>query len=397
MSGERAFLYVQHLLGIGHLKRAATLARALAARGLEVTLASGGFAVPGLALGEVRLVQLPPAGAADLGFVSLVDERGKPVDEHWKERRREALLAAWRETAPHALVLELFPFGRRQMRFELEPLLDAAAAAPRRPAIVCSVRDILGGGQKDPSKQDQMLETLERYFDHVLVHADPNVVRFEETFRHTHRIRDRLHYTGFLTDPGFPPDRPAAPLPRGETSGQGEVLVSAGGGAVGARLLEVAIRSRPLTHLAHRTWRVLAGTNASAEQFEALRALANRCGEGRVLVERARQDFSALLANCHLSVSQAGYNTVMEILQARARAVAVPFAGGNETEQTLRARLLAERGLLEIVEERALTPQALAAAIGRAARRERPRADGIDLGGAAMSAALIARWAAERR
>ena len=49
---------------------------------------------------------------------------------------------------------------------------------------------------------------------------------------------------------------------------------------------------------------------------------------------------SSLLAGAGVSISQAGYNTLMEVVQARARAVAVPFAGGNETEQTLRARRL---------------------------------------------------------
>ncbi|MBC6416218.1 MAG: hypothetical protein GDA47_00105 [Rhodospirillales bacterium] len=36
-------LYVQHLLGIGHLKRAALIARAAARQGLKVVVASGGM------------------------------------------------------------------------------------------------------------------------------------------------------------------------------------------------------------------------------------------------------------------------------------------------------------------------------------------------------------------
>ena len=103
-----------------------------------------------------------------------------------------------------------------------------------------------------------------------------------------------------------------------------------------------------------------------------------------------------MLANCALSISQAGYNTLMETLQAGARAVVVPFARGNETEQTLRARCFAERGLLELVEEDALTPEALAAAIDRASRKPQPGPGAVDFGGAEKSARLIAQWAAER-
>jgi len=62
----------------------------------------------------------------------------------------------------------------------------------------------------------------------------------------------------------------------------------------------------------------------------------------------------------------------------------------------LRTALLAERGLNEMLEENALAPETLAAAIERAARRPRPQPGAIDLDGAERSAALVAQWAAER-
>jgi predicted glycosyltransferase len=384
LSVRRVFIYVQHLLGIGHLKRAATLARALAAEGLDVTLASGGPPVPGIAADGVRLVQLPPARAADLGFKTLIDESGRKIGAEWKRKRSEALLAAWRVADPHVLVLELFPFGRRQMRFELLPLLETAAGAARRPAVVCSVRDILGG-QKTPQRQEETLGLVERYFDRILVHADPSVVRFERTFPLAARIAGRIEYTGYVVE--------AAPSAR-DGAGKGEVIVSAGGGAVGAGLLEAAIRAKPLTALRDRRWRLLAGDNLPDADFHNLARLA--AGEAGVELQRSRPDFTQLLANCELSLNQAGYNTLMEVLQARARCVAVPFAGGRETEQTLRARCFAERGLLELVAEGDLNPGALAAAIDRAARKPRPARGVIDLDGARRSALLIARLAAGR-
>jgi len=360
----KAFFYVQHLLGIGHLKRAAALARALEAAGFEVTLASGGAPVPG-----IRVLQLPSL-SSDASFKSLLDETGKPVDDAWKARRRDLLLAAFRQTSPEVLLIELFPFGRRQMRFELIPLLEAAIAAPRRPLIVCSVRDIL---QRNPAREDETAERFERYFDRLLVHGDPRLAPFEASFGGAARLAGKLHYTGYVVD---------EPPPAGD-AGAGEVLVSAGGGAVGRALLEAAIQARPLTRLARHTWRVLAGVNAMD--------LAGLRGDG-VIVERSRNDFTLRLRNCVLSVSQAGYNTVMETLQAGARAVLVPYAGGAESEQTSRARLLAGRGLVQVVEEDALTPAALAAAIDRAASAPRPAAGALDLDGARRSAALIRGW-----
>ena len=247
MTGKRVLMYVQHLLGIGHLKRSAILADAMTRAGLEVTFVTGGFEVPGISIHAAHVVQLPPAGAADLSFKVLTDAGGNPVDERWKNERCALLLAAWRASDPHALVIELFPFGRRQMRFELIPLLDAAVSAVHRPAIVSSVRDMLGGGQKDPRRQDRMLEIFEHYFDHLLVHGDPALIPFGETFSHAARIGGKLHYSGYVVD-----HRPLAP--GGEQLGRDEVLVSVGGGAVGLQLLETAIRARPLCALARHRW-----------------------------------------------------------------------------------------------------------------------------------------------
>jgi predicted glycosyltransferase len=385
LNRKRVFFYVQHLLGIGHLKRAVTLARAMAIAGLDVTLASGGLPAPELAVdGDVQFVQLPPASAADLTFKVLVDGNGKPVDDEWKRARGAVLLAAWRAADPDVLVLELFPFGRRQMRFELLPLLDAASGAPRRPVIACSVRDVLGG-QKSAQRQEETLDLVERYFDRVLVHGDPGVMPFERTFPLASRIAALIEYTGYVVDD----TRPAQ-----GNAGNGEVIVSAGGGAVGARLLAAAIRAKPLTTLHERRWRVLAGNNLPEEDFQELARLA--AGAIGIELERSRPDFATLLANCSLSVSQAGYNTLMEVIRAGARSVVVPFAGGHETEQALRAGCFAERGLVELVEESALGPDTLAAAIDRAAQKPRASLGSINLDGARRSAASVMRLAMDK-
>jgi len=157
-------------------------------------------------------------------------------------------------------------------------------------------------------------------------------------------------------------------------------------------VLETAIRTRARTALADRLWRVRAGVSPTAARIDELQALAARSGTGRVIVEPNRPDFRRRLRHCALSISQAGYNTLLETLQANARAVMVPYVGRKETEQTLRARLLAERGAIDIVDEAALSVDTLAAAVDRALRR--PRAEGlpIDMDGAARSAALLRQW-----
>lgn len=372
----RAFLYVQHLLGVGHLQRMALIARALRDEGCEALLVSGGAPVRDIAVD----VQLPPASAADLGFRTLVDGGGKPVSEQWKRERAAMLLDAWRrfhDAGPAgALMIELFPFGRRQMRFELVPLLEDAQRVARRPLIVCSVRDLL---QPSPAREQDAVALFERFFDRLLVHGDPRLAGFERTFGAAARLAGKLHYTGYVVQRASP-----------GSAGAGEVIVSAGGGAVGARLLRAALEARPRTLLREATWRLIAGLNAAESD---LRSLAGHAAPG-VVVERHRPDLRTLLANGALSISQAGYNTVAEILQARVRSVLVPFAAEGESEQTLRAEALAACGAAQMLAEASLTPQSLADAVNRALRGPRPPAGLVGLQGAQRSAELLKRWLA---
>jgi predicted glycosyltransferase len=371
--------WVQHLLGSGHLKRAVTLARAMAARGLRVVVASGGTPAPWLVGDGVELVQLPPVRASDLTFAHLLDEQDRPIDERFRAMRRDRLLALFAELRPRVVITEMFPFGRRAFRFELVPLLEAAARARPRPWRLCSVRDVLVR-KPDADGYAWMLAQARAHFDRILVHTDPRLIPFGLTFPHAAALGDRLVETGYVIEP----------LTAETADGQGEVLVSAGGGRVGAALLEAALEARPLSALRARTWRMIAGGNLAGDALEALRS---RVPE-RVILQRQREDLAALLANSLLSISQAGYNTVLEGLRFQKPMVLVPFETATETEQRTRAERLVDLGLAEVVRESELTPRTLAGAIDRAWWARHGEAPALALDGAARTADLVTVLAA---
>jgi predicted glycosyltransferase len=355
----RVFFHVQHLLGIGHLRRAATLARALAEGGFDVLLVSGGAPVTGLALGAARFHQLPPLRAADETLRELSRLDGTPLDEAFRAARVKILLDLLRVEAPAILITEQFPFGRTRLRFELLPLLEAARAMNPRPRIVSSVRDVVRRSAS-PQRVSESVEIFEKFFDSVLIHADPRLVEFARSFAGWDRIKSRALYTGFVAEHDL---SHGGQDTRGNvTEGSGDVVVSAGGGAVGAPLLHAALLARPKTALADRTWRLLVGANMPAAE----RAALDGTNSKGIVIEPARRDFTTLLANAALSISQAGYNTTIETLCCADRAVLVPFGTARETEQADRAALLAERGMVAVVPPGTLSPESLADAVGRA-------------------------------
>lgn len=368
----RVLIHVQHLLGTGHVQRAALVARALIAEGAEVTLVTGGMPLPGFSLDGGRIVQLPPLKATDASFRTLVGPDDRPLDDAMRAERRRLVLDAFVDTRPDLVMTETYPFGRRALRFELEPLIDAVRAARPRPILVASIRDILVS-KPDPAKRQAMVDRFLADYDRLLVHADPRLIRLEGSLPEADQLAARIAYTGFVA--------PVGVAPNAETP-SGEVVVSAGGGVVGAALLNAALAARPLTRYARTPWRLITGRNLPEADFL---ALALRAGSG-VVVERFRTDLPALFTRAALSISQAGYNTAIELLQARVPMVLVPFAEAAETEQTLRARLLTEAGVAQMVEADALNPVSLAQAIDRA---QAPSPLPVDLDGARTSARMI--------
>ena len=373
---SRVFFYVQHLLGIGHLRRAAALARALRAGGFDVLLVSGGAPIEGLVLNGVRFHQLPPLRAADESLRDLARLDGAPVDEAFQRQRIEALLGLLRAETPEVVITEQFPFGRTRLRFELVPLLEAARALPKRPLIACSVRDVVR--RAGPERVAETVRLLD-CFDTVLIHGDPHLVPFERSFAGWARIKGRAFYTGYVSERDLAQGMQGA-------EGKDEVVVSVGGGAVGAPLLKAAIAARPKTALADRTWRLLLGENLRAQDRVQLAR-----DEG-IVIEPARADFTTLLGNATLSISQAGYNTTIETLCCADRAVFVPFATERETEQADRAQALAERGMVAVVPPGMLSAESLADAVARALAGPSLKSFvACDVDGGARTAALLHR------
>lgn len=376
----KLLFHVQHFLGVGHHRRAEALARALVQAGHDVTVASGGQPVPGEDWGGAEVVHLPPARVNAADFRTLRHPDGTPVDEAWREARRTQLLALLAEVAPDAILLEGFPFARRQLKFELIPLLDAAKALPKPPLVATSLRDILVFN-KPPKRHDEVLDLVETYIDLVLIHGDPRLVPLERSFISAGRIpAAKKAYTGFV-----------APNPPAERTRVAAVVVSVGGGAVGAATLWTALRSRPFTRFAEVPWLLVGGAMMDESVLADLRAAA----PAGVTVERFRQDFRALLAGADLSISMAGYNTALDILQTGVRSVLIPFAEGDETEQTLRAELFAEAGRAVAVDPEGLTPEILGAAVDRAAALTPVTLD-LAMDGAQISAAILAARVAAR-
>jgi predicted glycosyltransferase len=365
----RVLILVTHLLGVGHLARAAALGRAFAQGGHDVALVSGGRAAPQVSTAGLRLIQLPSLHVKGVDFATLFDDEGAPACAALLDRRKAMLAKVLAEFRPDAALVELFPFGRRQlaaehMEFHISMKdfhtgddafshglhVKDAPRFLRRAFVACSIRDVLNPPSKS-SKATFAEETLAQHFDTVLVHGDPGVLPLEASWPVTPGLARRLQYTGYVRDAGDGSVRPAL------ADHLGEVLVSGGGSMASLPLMRAALAAAALD--GSRSWRLLVGHGVPERDFAALASETSP----NATVERVRPDFPGLLAGCACSVSQAGYNTMLDLNAAKCPAVVVPFDDGNEIEQGIRAERFERMGLCRLVRASSLSGPALLEAV----------------------------------
>lgn len=376
----KVLFVVTHLLGSGHLSRALTLARAFEAAGHSSVVASGGMPAPHLNTEGLTFVQLPPLRSDGVNFTRLLDQNGVEATAGHYGSRQAQLIALLDEAAPDVVITELFPFGRRSLRKEFIGVLNAARDRTPRPLVLASIRDILAPPSK-PKKAVFAQEMVAQFYDAVLVHADPEITPLSLSWPVEGVLAPALRYTGFVA--------PAPARPHKSLAGEGEIIVTAGGGDVGNALFACA--KRAALEDPNRVWRLLIGGAQSEQRI----ALLNDGAPANLIAQGARRDFRQMLHHAAASVSMCGYNTALDILQTSCPAVFVPFDDGTEVEQGLRAQALGTLSGIEVVRTADMTPAALLGAVDAACAAP-PRPARPVMEGAAETVRIVAHMRAAR-
>ena len=372
-------VYCQHSLGMGHLVRSLAVAGALTER-FRVMVLNGGrmpkaiYVPPG-----VQVVNMPPLGINEVNQMVSHDRRTSV--ERALDSRKKMIRTCLDNLHPAVVLVEFFPFGRKNFAVELLPLLQAARSDETRALVVCSVRDILSGKKENQQKSDDRAAALaNEYFDLVLVHSDPSFARFNESFHPSVALEVPVIHTGFVAQ--------RANVTSIFRATRKRIVVSAGGGVAGEALLRMAIEAHDHFDDPEIEMKLIAGPFLPDEAWNKLRSLAR--GKRQLSLVKYVANLFEEMRGAAASVSQAGYNTCVDILRAGVPALIVPFSKDNDGEQYKRALRLQHLGAVRMLWEKDHSPARLAAEIQELMKFKvtNPK---FDLNGAQTSAGVIER------
>ena len=209
--------------------------------------------------------------------------------------------------------------------------------------------------EKADVHESRALGILNRLFDAILIHADPEVISLNQTFSAFADISIPTIYTGYVSDPL--PAVISANVRRklGRISDTKLVVVSAGGGKVGSTLLRAVAKAHAhLPQTGEIRMTIFTGPYADDALWAELQSLSSNL----LSIERFSDDFIHYLKAADLSISMAGYNTCMNVLAVKIPALVFPFE--QNREQGLRAERLSELGALRRLTVADLVPSRLA-------------------------------------
>lgn len=380
-TGARVLFYSHDSYGLGHFRRTLTLARAVSARDQRASaliltgssLSSSWKLPPGVDV--VRLPALTKTPAGNYAPLRLRGELARTISV-----RSEVAHATATAFRPHVTVVDKTPAG---LRGEFLPALEALRAAPAS-RLVLGLRDVEDSAVavKRDWAELGLEEVVARYYDEILIYG-PRPGADALSILGRDDLAGRAHYVGYITAPLAecgPADLPARYL-----------LATVGGGMDGYQVLMALARSLRLAPLAFPTVMV----TGPLMDDEHAAALAHEVADLDVILAEFRPDMEALVAGAHAVVAMAGYNTVAELLHARARALLVPRISPRQ-EQLIRARALAARGLVNMLDPRDLNPWRLRRELAAVLKRPIPPPIGAH-DGAERATSLVLDLAAAAR
>jgi predicted glycosyltransferase len=361
-SGSRLLIYSQDGFGLGHLRRNLNIAYRVwkSQPDVSVLVVADSPAAPFFALPpRCDFIKIPTLVKVDAGIwrsdrLSLDHREVLSI----RTRLLEGLVESFR---PDLVLVDHMPHG---IFGELTGPLRLLRRRRRRPArIMLGLRDILGG-PADICRHWRLegaYEAAEQYYDGVCIYGCADVFDLVREYEFPASIAAKASYCGYVSREQAPPPLDDAEIKRMfPHRRENLVFVTGGGGADASFFMDKLIDAVRLMFPRVPFDTVLStGPFMHPEQHMLLRRKAKGLP---IHVTRHGQDNIRLLRRADLVISMAGYNTISEILRYRKRAIVVPRSGPS-AEQTIRTRIMAERGLFKVVLARELTAEGFAALI----------------------------------
>ncbi len=383
-NGPSVMMYSHDTIGLGHMRRNASIAAALVERVPNASVLMMVGCPAGMVFElkpGVDFVKLP--SLAKLGRNRWRPSHLRVSSDTTRSIRMGILERATDAFQPDVLLVDHEPAGVWQ---ELIPMLETLRVRGGT-SVILGLRDILDDPARTRAQWDQhgTAQAVRDLYDEVFVYGDQRVFPSAEHYGLDALKPGRVTYCGYVSSTRQKPARDAKAAP------PRHILVSGGGGRDAYPVLHASLEALSTISPSVRPDMTLIAGPLMDQELSA--PLAQRARElGAWFLDRT-SDMPAMLESADLLVTMGGYNSVTEAIATRCPTVVIPRVGPS-SEQRLRAECLARLGLVESISQETLDVARLAKRFWKLGETPVPQIE-LPLNGAAKAAALIAERLAD--
>ena len=338
--------------GLGHLRRNTTIASVLARQvpdsSVLMLIGCPSGAVFKLPTG-VDFIKLPSVIKRNTGV--WLPLRLRIGLEKTKALRVATIQEAVRIFHPQVLLVDHVPVG---IWGELLPSLQMLKKRSDAPTIILGLRDILDAPEVTRAlwEREGTYEAMRRYYDEIFIYGRKEIFDTGAHYGLDGEFAPKLRYVGYVCD--HEPYKSRIET-RNELQVENKLLLVTGGGGADAfpMMLECMKAFKLLGANSGVEAIFITGPLMEGGQREHLRELAKGL-KARVLVHV--DDHLSYMNAADLVVTMAGYNSLYQLLRLRKKGLVIPRSGPS-AEQKTRARIFAERGLIDVIQPGELSPK----------------------------------------
>ena len=354
----KIMVYSHDTFGLGNIRRMLAICQYLldSMSNLSILLVSGSPMLHRFRLPQgLDYIKLPCMGRDEVGQVSV--KYLKTQTEEITKLRSDLILATTANFKPDLVLVDKKPAG---IKGELSSSLKYLQKYSPQTKLILLLRDILDSPEKTVEEWNRLdnYQLIQEYYSKILVLGDPNIFDVVTEYQFPQSITQKVNFCGYIRrrsgDKSPTQVRQELQLKIPEKL----VLVTAGGGQDGQRLMENHLNSLFLisSPIKFKSL-ILTGPEMSEQNQQKIKSISSQFFS-QVIIKEFSDDINSYLNAADLVVSMGGYNTVCEILSLGKKAIIVPRIKPVK-EQWIRAKRMAELGFFSMISPEQLTPKLL--------------------------------------
>jgi predicted glycosyltransferase len=358
MSGTSTYnilMYSHDTYGLGHIRRSMAIANHLRDKNTNVLILTGSpiagrFAFPE----QVDFVRIP-------GMIKKTNDDYQSLSirieqEHALAIRTNIILATAQAFQPNLFIVDKEPHGLKR---EVLPTLEWLKKECPQTTAILGLRDILDDSEViiNDWREKNVYNSLTSLYDQIWVYGNQEIYDPVRQYQIPLEAQDKVKFTGYIPRKNLP-DNTRCRIRKQFRLLEDDifVLITTGGGGDGMEVLEHYLDMHDYypTSLPLKTI-MITGPFMPKSQRREVQRRAKLHGIKSIPFHHKLEE---MMKAADLVISMGGYNTICEILTHQTPALIIPREWPRR-EQLIRATCLKERGLLDFIPWKEVSPQLL--------------------------------------